>query len=135
MIVAIVGSRDFTDYTLLKATLAKVKSPITGIVSGGARGADALGGRYAREHEIPLTEFPAQWKRADGSTDRGAGMRRNTDIVNAAEALVAFWDGESRGTADSLNKAIERGIPKYIVYYKGRPANVDEHGMPLTRRY
>ncbi len=135
MIVAIIGSRDFTDYALLKATLAKVKGTVTGIVSGGARGADSLGGRYAREHGIPLTEFPAQWKKPDGSTDRGAGMRRNSDIVNAADALIAFWDGESRGTADSLQKAIERGIPKYIVYYKGRPADVDEHDMPLTRRY
>lgn len=135
MKLAIIGSRDFTDYARLCAVLAKVKTPLTAIISGGARGADALGARYAREHNIPLIEYPAQWKRADGTTDRGAGMRRNTDIVNAADSLLAFWDGHSRGTEDSIRKAIDRGIRKHIVYYNGTPEFLDDDGLPLSPRY
>ena len=106
---AIVGSRGFKDYNRLKLELDKFDD-ITCIISGSAIGADSLAERYAAEHNIPTRIFPADW-----SLGRGAGMIRNSDIVNNCDVLVAFWDYESRGTADSIRKACKALKPTHIV--------------------
>jgi predicted Rossmann-fold nucleotide-binding protein len=107
--LAVVGSRSFSDYALLSRVLSAVHTPITHIVSGGARGADSLAARYAEEHGIELLVFLPDW-----STGKGAGFARNRLIVENADALIAFWDGVSRGTAHSIGLAKERGIPVYV---------------------
>ena len=95
--VIVAGSRSFSDYEMLKyyldKVLANVKDPIE-IVSGHARGADALGERYAKERGYGLITFPADW----ASFGKLAGFRRNVQMARYADALVAFHDGESRGT-------------------------------------
>lgn len=101
--VIIAGSRDFADYGLLQAKCDQFfrdKRP-TAIISGLARGADTLGARYARERGIQVLEFPADWERLG----RRAGMVRNLQMLEAANAVVAFWDGQSRGTAHTINEA------------------------------
>lgn len=108
--LAIVGSREFNDYRLLSDTLARVNSSIDQIVSGGARGADSLARRYAEEHGIPLVEHLPDWDRFGKS----AGFRRNKLIVQEADALLAFWDGKSRGTQHSINLARQQKLPLYI---------------------
>lgn len=118
MKLAIIGSRDFDNYSLLKETISKYLniSKIEEIISGGASGADSLGAKFARENNIKLTEFPAQWydlsllpckiKKDKNGKEYNvlAGFNRNTDIVNAAEFILAFSNG-SNGTEDSINKA------------------------------
>jgi len=114
MQVIIAGSRSFTDYSLLKRKLTHLFSncaaPI-GIVSGTARGADQLGERYAAEHGMRVTRFPADWDRHGKS----AGYKRNAVMAQFADGLVAFWDGKSRGTGHMINLAREHGLRVRVV--------------------
>lgn len=109
---AIVGSRSFNDYDILCRILDEYIDPPTEIISGGAQGADSLAARYAREHNIALTIFRPDW---NGPEKRGAGLARNTEIVNAADFVIAFWDGESPGTRDTITKARKSGTGLRIV--------------------
>lgn len=115
--LAIIGSRTFRDYELLSAEIAKLPKPAV-IVSGGAKGADFLGKQYADEHKIETKIFPAIWhpQGEDGPMDKGAGMKRNTDIIKEADAVLAFWDGDSTGTIDSINKSLMFKKHVKIVY-------------------
>jgi hypothetical protein len=101
MKVAVIGSRDFNDYEEVKQTLSTIK--ITLLVSGGAKGADSLGERYAKEHNIETKIFLPDWEKYG----KKAGFLRNTDIINEAELIIAFWDGQSKGTKDSIDKAFK----------------------------
>jgi hypothetical protein len=103
MKLAIIGSRTFNDYELLKTTiLNKFEfSTIEKIVSGGAKGADTLGERFAAEFNILFEVFPADWKKHG----RAAGYIRNTTIIQSADTVIAFWDGTSRGTKHSIDLA------------------------------
>ena len=113
--LAIVGGRDFSDYELMKRTLDEYQKTHTviEIVSGGARGADSLGAQFAREHGIKLTEFLPDWNRYGKS----AGFRRNGSIVMNSDEVIAFWDGQSRGTANTISIARTFGKPVYIIRY------------------
>jgi hypothetical protein len=113
MILAIIGSRTFTDYARLCRVLANVRTPITEIVSGGAPGADRLGANYARRQGIWLRELFALWD----LYGKKAGHLRNSDIIDTAEAVLAFWDGISPGTEDSIKKARARGIPVHVINF------------------
>jgi hypothetical protein len=99
MIIGVIGSRTFIDYDLMVDTLKHIK--ITKIVSGGARGSDSLAERYAKEHNIPTQIFLPDWEK----NGKSAGFKRNTDIVNESDMIVAFWDETSKGTLDSIKKA------------------------------
>ncbi len=105
MKLAIIGSRSFEDYEFAVAQLheliQKEKWVLTHIVSGGAKGADQIGERFALEHELELLLFKPDWKRFG----KRAGFMRNSDIIAHSDAVVAFWDGASRGTKDSIDKA------------------------------
>jgi hypothetical protein len=101
MKVAVIGSRDFNDYEEVKQTLSTIN--ITLLVSGGAKGADSLGERYAKEHNIETKIFLPDWEKYG----KKAGFLRNTDIINEAELIIAFWDGQSKGTKDSIDKAFK----------------------------
>lgn len=83
------------------------------IVSGGAIGADRLGARWAKAQGIKLTEFLPDWERFG----KRAGFIRNEDIIKAADAILAFWDGQSRGTANSLSIAKRLKKPTFIIYF------------------
>ena len=65
------------------------------IVSGGAKGVDTCAREYANTHGINLTEFLPQYK----LYGRGAPLKRNLQIIEYADTVLAFWDGESKGTA------------------------------------
>jgi len=101
MKLIIAGSRNFTDYPLLKKTLTPIRSLISEIVSGTARGADQLGEQFALEHDIPIKQFPADWDRYG----KPAGYIRNAQMAEYADALIAFWDGKSAGTGHMIEVA------------------------------
>ena len=71
------------------------------IVCGKARGADSLGEQYAKERGIPVRYFPADWR----TLGQSAGYQRNTQMAQYADALVAFWDGRSKGTKHMIDTA------------------------------
>jgi len=103
MKLAIVGSRDFEDYELCKKTILKNFNinAITEIVSGGAKGADSLGEKFAKENNIKLTTFLPDWDKFG----KKAGFLRNTTIVENSDIIIAFWKNKSKGTQDTISKA------------------------------
>jgi len=108
----IAGSRNFNDYELLYQICEDEK--ITEVVSGTARGADLLGERYAKENEIPIKRFPANWN----EYGKSAGYKRNAEMAKYAEALIAFWDGESKGTKHMVDLAKQHNLKVHIVFYE-----------------
>jgi hypothetical protein len=113
MIVIIAGGRDYLDYENVKARIPESEFEITEIVSGGATGADALGERYAKEHGIKLRRMPADWAKHG----KAAGPIRNREMAQVADALIAFWDGESRGTKNMIEEAEKRGLRVKVFRY------------------
>ena len=114
--VIIAGGRDFGDYELLYRKLDTYlgnKMPNVQIVSGLARGADTLGLRYAQDHNLDTARFPAEWDR----WGRGAGYIRNREMADNADALIAFWDGRSKGTKHMIDLAVEKGLLVKVVRY------------------
>lgn len=107
MNIAIIGSRNFTDYDILSTTvlnyLTQNETTATTIVSGGAKGADSLAEKFAIENELKITIFKPDWNRYG----KGAGLRRNETIVSNADIIFAFWDGKSSGTKNSIDKGKE----------------------------
>ena len=114
MKLAIAGSRGFDDYELLCKVLSKSNQTIDQIVSGGARGADKLGAKYARDNEIDLVEFIPDWDKHG----KAAGYIRNADIVDACDCLLALWDGKSKGTMHSSGLAKKQGKKVVIFNYE-----------------
>ena len=114
--VIIAGGRDFNDYALLSDTmnclLSNIKEDIT-VVCGQARGADTLGEQYAKEHGYAVSYFPADWDRYGKS----AGYIRNAEMAKNADALVAFWNGQSRGTMHMVEIAKRQGLRVRIKRY------------------
>lgn len=115
MKLAVVGSRTFNDYELLKKELDNIhkETPITLIISGGAKGADSLSERWAHENNIPTQIFKPMWEKFG----KQAGFLRNKDIVLNSEQVLAMWDGVSKGTLHSINIADHHQIPYKIVKF------------------
>lgn len=116
--VIIAGSRGFSNYKLLKETCnstlrEKKKTNNVIIVSGHAKGADLAGEQYANEEKFDLEIFPADWKKYGKS----AGFRRNEQMAEFADALIAFWDGKSNGTKHMIDIATEKGMNVKVVNY------------------
>lgn len=110
--VAIVGSRDLPIECrrLVHDLIASLPADAV-VVSGGARGVDSWAAECARERGLRVVVYPADWK----THGERAGFIRNAQIVEDCTELVAFWNGVSRGTMDSVRKARARGIPVRVV--------------------
>lgn len=114
--VIIAGSRDFSDYEKLCEVcdfmLSKKKETHTIIIiSGGARGADTLGEKYAEERGFGLQRYLANWEK-DG---KAAGYIRNVEMANVADACICFWDGKSKGTKHMIDTAKTKGLKIKVV--------------------
>jgi hypothetical protein len=106
----IAGSRSITDLSVVREAVASSGFRVTEVVSGGARGVDRLGERLASMLGVPCRVFPADWD-AHG---RSAGVIRNREMAEYANALVAVWDGRSRGTANMISQARRMGLKVYV---------------------
>lgn len=115
----IAGSRDYTNYAHVETMLDYFRKDhvITEIVSGGARGADAIGEQYAKENKIDLKVFPADWNKHG----RAAGPIRNAQMGDYADQLVAVWDGKSKGTKNMIDYMNKLMKPVFIIWV-GEPA-------------
>ena len=110
--VIIAGTRTFKDYSLLCETAdrlladkAKAGHSII-IVSGSCIGADLMGEQYARERGYKVERYPAEWEKYG----RKAGIMRNAVMAENADALIAYWDGVSRGAKKKIDEAQKRGV-------------------------
>lgn len=126
MKLAIVGSRDYPDLNQVTAYIDFVCSeqeqyriapsidaegypepgydPMPVLVSGGARGVDQWAVNYgAKAWNLKSMVFPAEWDKHG----KRAGIVRNGQIVQVADFIVAFWDGESRGTKSTIDLALK----------------------------
>ena len=123
--IIIAGSRDFTNYNVVKKSLknfllSKQTSKKPTIICGMARGADMLGYRLAKEYKLPLKEFPADWN----SFGKKAGYIRNEQMAKYAYehgngVLLAFWDGKSKGTKWMIELAKQYNIEVHIFNFEG----------------
>lgn len=123
----IAGGRTFTNYAALLHAVARSDFFITEVVSGKAEGVDALGERWADEFGIPVKPFPADWDdidapgavvrtRHDGKRyNAKAGHDRNVEMAKYADALIALWDGKSKGTKDMIDLARLRNLHIFIL--------------------
>ena len=116
--VIIAGSRSFNDYELLREQCLsilqeKMRTHRVIIVSGHARGADSLGERFANEFRLPFELHPAKWR----LLGKAAGMVRNAEMAKCSDALIAFWDGKSRGTAHMVNIARRQRLDISVFNY------------------
>lgn len=110
MRVIVAGGRDFENYDVLVEAVDEAPFEITTVVSGGANGADALGKRYALEMNKELIVYEANWK----VHGRGAGPARNKKMAENADALIAIWDGQSKGTKNMIDTATKKGLLVYV---------------------
>ena len=111
----IAGGREFSDYPLLRSTLDHLlqnHEHIT-IVSGAARGADKLGEAYACERNHEIAMYPADWN----THGKSAGYKRNELMADNADWLMAFWDGQSRGTKHMIDIATRKGLQVKVHHY------------------
>ena len=107
MKVAVIGSRN------LQVVNLGVYLPdgTEEIISGGAKGVDASARQYALMNGIRLTEFLPDYRRYG----KGAPLRRNIDIIERADLVLAFWDGKSRGTKYVIDECKKRDVPVQII--------------------
>lgn len=113
----IAGSRTITDMEILKEAIQNSGFNITEVVSGHANGVDKLGEQWAKENIIPLVIVPAQWEKFGKS----AGYRRNIEMAEHADALIALWDGKSRGTKHMIDIAKNKRLQVYYYIAKQTP--------------
>ena len=107
MRVAVVGSRNIELVNLEEY----LPEDVTEIISGGAKGVDSCARAYAREHGIKLTEFLPDYRRYG----RGAPLRRNLTILEHVDLVLAFWDGQSRGTKFVIDNARRMGVEVRVI--------------------
>lgn len=112
MKVIIAGCRDF-EPTLQDIDEALYHSGfgLTELVHGGCRGVDQKAAFWAMGRNIKVKEFKADWPKYG----RSAGPKRNKKMAKYADALIAFWDGRSKGTANMIREAVLGELPVYIV--------------------
>jgi len=107
----IAGSRGVTSLKVVEDAVNASGFTITEEVSGGARGVDTLGEQWAKTRNIPVKRFPAEWAKYG----RSAGYKRNVQMGDYAEALVAIWANKSKGTGHMINIARERKLKVFVV--------------------
>jgi len=115
MKVIIAGSREFSDFNLLREKCEEIiSSEEVEIVSGTAKGADKMGEEYAKAKGYQIKRFPANWNKYGKS----AGYLRNKEMAEYADSAIIFWDGSSKGTKHMIDLAKDKGLKVNIILYK-----------------
>jgi len=106
----VAGSRTISEYSVVQSAIIESGFTITEIVSGCARGVDTLGEKYANLNNLPIQKFPADWNKYGKS----AGYIRNGEMARYADALIAIWDGQSKGTKHMIDTAKKYNLTIHI---------------------
>ena len=133
--VIICGSRTFDDYDFLEKNVCAIFRKLTEdgvlygspnsdkelieVISGGAKGADIWGEWFANLFGLKCRVFPADWDNKGNQ----AGIIRNHEMVDyivnqdCVGIIIAFWDGESKGTQDCFNYGHKHGLDTHIILF------------------
>lgn len=127
--IIIAGTRTFDDFSTLVNIVNHIitiklykkgyKASNIEIVSGTAKGADTLGISFAEAYGHNVKHFPAEWDKFGKS----AGYIRNKQMAEYVSyrkgygALIAFWDGKSKGTKHMIDLAKEYGLDTFVYFY------------------
>lgn len=139
MNVIMAGTRTITDPALLEQAVIDSGYEVEIVFCGCADGVDKMAGHchdtllnlwiksddcekadwgmehcWACRHNIPVDHFPAKWD----EHGKAAGPIRNREMAGGADALIAIWDGQSRGTADMIRAADEEGLSVFVTWPK-----------------
>jgi len=126
MKVIIAGSRNITDYEVVKKAVEESLFDLTEVVSGKAKGVDKLGEKYAEENDLSIKGFGAEWDNLDvpkykikknkygKSYNVTAGFERNEKMADYADALIAIWDDKSKGTKHMIECMRRKGKEVYV---------------------
>ena len=125
MKVIIAGSRSIIDFETIKKAIGCCPFSILEVVSGGAKGVDILGEKYAEGKRIPVKVFKPLWKdleahgavvrnNAYGKYNAKAGLDRNEQMGDYADGLIAVWDGQSTGTQHMIKYMKKLGKKVFI---------------------
>ncbi len=128
MKVIVAGSRSITNYNLIKSYLDDFAEEffLSEVVSGGASGVDRLGERWSLESGHGQAKiFPY-----DTSKGKFGGFSRNNEMAEYADMLIAFWDGESRGTKHMIHRMLQLGKSVFVVHLETKK---EEHYEGQTR--
>jgi len=109
---AIIGSRTCTSRKFVFPVLDKILCAGDIIVSGGAKGADSLAEEYAQQKEFTVVVYKAMWD----LYGKSAGFKRNVQIIDDSDEVIAFWDGKSKGTKHSINLAKAAKKPVHVYW-------------------
>lgn len=113
MKLIIAGSRNVESLTLVRLCFKqfKYRDKIECVISGCARGVDRLGEAIAKENGLGIIAKPANWD----LHGKSAGYKRNNEMAEIADCLLAIWDKESKGTKHMIDIALKKGI--YVEVY------------------
>ena len=115
MKVAIVGSRHFSEPARV-AEYVNALPPKASIITGSASGVDAEATKAARAKGISVQVMPASF---DELSDASKAAARNQRLIDACDVLVAFWDGSSKGTRATVDRALDSGKEVHIFVMRG----------------
>lgn len=99
-----------TSNTLVDTAVDNTTWSISEVVSGTANGIDRRGEQWAAKNNIPIKQFPAEWD----VYGKSAGYVRNYVMAQYADALIAIWDGKSKGTLNMINTMANLNKPIYV---------------------
>ena len=124
--ICVNGSRACNDEEFVRINLVNtIASMSTGMITfilGGAIGADTLAFKFARDNKFCIEEYLPDWK----EYGKAAGMIRNSKMIERADVLISFWDGESKGTRDTINKALNKGIETHVFIFNDKKELLQE---------
>lgn len=103
--LCICGSRGYPHLDFVRYYVWTMRPFVSLIIHGGARGVDVTVGEACERYGIPVLVFLPDWDKHG----RAAGPRRNTQMVYESDAVVAFWDGKSKGTMNTIGTARTQG--------------------------
>ena len=117
MKIIIAGTRTFDNkqllFNIMNDIIEKLDLHYFEVISGTAEGADKLGEEWAEERKITVSRFPPDWNKHG----KAAGPIRNSQMADAADMCVVFWDGKSKGTKNMIETALSKGLFVKVVKY------------------